>query len=96
VGTEGDRVGTLKAYTGLWGMSGFFSIPKSGVWVVLYELRRIFNSNFLNQCSAVSQGPDLKVHYVILARVLWVLKVRVKQRIQKDVCTVDVFPGVQK
>lgn len=73
-------------------MMGFFKIPKSGMWVVLYELRRIFNSNFLDQCSAISQGPDLKIHYVILARVLWVLKVKVRQGIQKDVFTVYIFP----
>lgn len=48
------------------------------MWIVLYELRRIFNSNFLDQRSAISKGPDLKIHYVILARVLWVLKVKVR------------------
>lgn len=58
------------------------------MWIVLYELRRIFNPNFLDQRSAISQGPDLKIHYVILARVLWVLKVKVRQGIQKDVFTV--------
>ena len=32
------------------------------MWIILDELRCILYSNLLDQCSTISQGPDLKVN----------------------------------
>lgn len=36
----------------LWDFS--FILPKSGMWIIFYELGRFLNPNFFNQCSTVS------------------------------------------
>lgn len=56
----------------LGSLEGF--VPKSGVRIVLDELRCVFNPNLLNQGPAVSQGADLEVKYVILVWMFWILK----------------------
>jgi len=48
-------------------------LPESRVRIVFNELRGIFNSHFLNQRSAVSQGADFKVDEVVFVRPLWIL-----------------------
>jgi hypothetical protein len=78
------------------GGSGFFKIPKSRVWVVLDELRCILNSNLLNQCSTISQGPNLKINDIIFAGMFWILKIKMETKESKRLPIECIFLTIKK
>lgn len=56
-----------------WNKGWNYDSPKSGVWIVFNKLWRIFNPNFFNQGTSVSQGSDFKGDEIIFVRPVRIL-----------------------
>lgn len=54
-------------------------LPKPGMWIIFYELGRFLNPNFFNQCSTVSQRPNLEIDDVIFVRTFRILTQLIKK-----------------
>lgn len=56
-----------------WNKGWNYDSPESGVRIVFNKLWRIFNSNFFNQGTSVSQGSDFKGDEIVFVRPVWIL-----------------------
>lgn len=61
-----------------------YHLPEPWVRIVFNELWGIFNPNFFNQCTTVSQGADFKVDEIVLVRPLWILSSKCKTKLSVE------------